>query len=93
MAPGQPAPPSPARLVLTLAPGLSAAGAWLSAAATAWSRWNALALGPICGQPDGVMGLAGHCPACPLAVTLTAAFALALAWTRREGGKALVAAA
>jgi hypothetical protein len=76
----------PARLALptTLALALAAAGAWMAALATAWTRWNALALGPICGEAKGLLSLPGHCAACPLALTLTAALTLSLVSARRE---------
>ncbi|TCS03930.1 hypothetical protein [Caulobacter sp. BK020] len=59
--------------------GLGAAGAWLAALDAAWNRWNALALGPICGETTGLALLPGHCTACPSAVVLTALLALTVA--------------
>lgn len=71
------------RPILLTALGLGAAGAWLAALDAAWNRWNALALGPICGETTGWALLPGHCPACPSAVVLTALLALTIAARRR----------
>lgn len=75
--------PSPRLAALTTL-GLAAAAAWLVALDTAWSRWNALALGPICGETARWALLPGHCAACPLAVALTALLALMLARSRQS---------
>jgi len=77
MAFGRTAPPLPVLEVMALTFGLGATGAW-SMASLALARWHALSLGPICGEPRSVLSLAGHCAACPLAVALTAAFAVTL---------------
>uniref|UniRef100_B0SVU5 Uncharacterized protein n=1 Tax=Caulobacter sp. (strain K31) TaxID=366602 RepID=B0SVU5_CAUSK len=84
MAEGPPALFSSTRQALQTALALGAAGAWLVVLNTAWVRWNALSFGPICGEANGELFMAGHCPACPLAVALTMILALTLIWPQRE---------
>jgi len=81
------ASPLPVLEVMAVTLGLGATGAW-SMAASAWTRWHALSLGPICGEPRSALSLAGHCAACPVAVALTAAFAVTLLaiWRKNADG-------
>jgi len=89
MTEGSPAMLSIVRPIPLTALGLAAAGAWLAALDAAWNRWNALALGPICGETTDWTLLPGHCVACPTAVILTVLLALTVAARRRPAPRDL----
>lgn len=75
----------PPRGLLTPVAGLAALGAWSMAFLQALPRLTA---GPLCSARSDVLSLAGHCPACFVALGLTLVFLLSL---KRQATPALQA--
>jgi len=74
---------SPPLVTVTLHSGLGALVLWSAVLAQAWPRLTAL--GPICGEPQALLG---HCPLCWPAAALTAvAIAGAVVLASRRAGR------
>ncbi|MET3665487.1 hypothetical protein [Caulobacter sp. 1776] len=72
---------------ITVVTGSAALASWSVAIAQALPR---LAAGPLCSSRDDALTLAGHCPACFLAVAFSLAFLGSLLRTRGQMARAAV---
>ena len=69
--------------------GSAALASWSVAIAQAWPR---LAAGPLCSSRNDALTLAGHCPACFIALALSLAFAGSVLMARGQTARALAGA-